>query len=1095
MGLSLERFFSYGLELGNGLCAVFIAMSDGFAKSSHFGNQFDFDAAAHRQLCDPKGAACVGAFFAKNLANQGAATVGYQMLFGEATGRVDQAHDFDNALDCVQIAHGGMQGAHQVNGHSACCQLGFGGGHVEPQLTHPWFAVFFGDVTAQKNQVTGLHKRHIRCSRLSHWGQDDVQFRQAVVNVHGSSLQFKGLHCNANFKGVRSDAQQNATQRLHSTGQLGRSKLTVNTKQKTRQHQDAVHRETNLIFAAKRSEQRGAWRVMLVGWIAGTAVQLQQSTLWPLHELAVAACCCAVGILALIRWPLTLKGSVWISGIGLMLLSASMAWSLVGLRAHMMLSDPMPSALEGRNLDVVGVVLAMPQRSESGLRFRFSIESALMNGQAVRVPQQVYLAWYGGAVSGVDGINAERTVAALQAGERWQWRVRLKAPHGHMNPGGFDYELWLWEQGLQATGYVRTGAHDPAPVRLTQTYLHPIEWARQSVRDAIVARFAMGQDGEAEAKLAGVVAALVTGDQSAIDRSDWDVFRATGVAHLMSISGLHITLFAWLAAGLVGGLWRRSALWGWHWCLHWPAPQAALVGGVVLAAAYALFSGWGVPAQRTVWMLAMVGVLRLSGRIWPWPWIWTLALAVVIIFDPWALYQAGFWLSFIAVGVLFATSSPVMNSPEVVHEPVRYRAWRQWTHQFRWLEKFWSLMREQWVVTWALTPLSVLFFGQISVVGLLANLLAIPWVTLVVTPLAMGGVLWPGLWSLAVLALQPLQLMLAVMASWSWATAYVALPPLGLALTALSGGLLMAMPWPWKVRCLGIPLLLPALAWQVPRPLPGHFELLALDLGQGNAVLVRTAQHSLLYDTGPRYSVESDAGHRVVVPLLRRWNERLNTLLLSHRDSDHTGGAAAVMAMQPSASLLSSLEWGHPLLGSSMPLRANSKEPIRCSAGQSWTWDGVTFEVLHPLPQNYVQGARSNSLSCVLRISNARHTALLVGDIEAPQELALVNRAKGTDGLVPSLKADVLLVPHHGSKTSSTASFIDAVSPRWAWVQAGYRNRFGHPAAEVVARYQMRNIEVVDSAHCGAMQWRSNQAGVMQCERTTARRYWHHNAP
>jgi len=849
-----------------------------------------------------------------------------------------------------------------------------------------------------------------------------------------------------------------------------------------------------LIFDAKPTVLRDVWRVMLVGWIVGTAVQLQQAVLWPLDALAVAACACALTSWALIRWPLTLKGSVWLTGVALTILSASMAWSVVGLRAHVMLRSQMPPALEGRNLDMVGVVVAMPQRSESGLRFRFAIESALLEGQPVRVPQQVYLAWYGGAVSGMDGVDADRAVAALQAGERWQWRVRLKAPHGHLNPGGFDYELWLWEQGLQATGYVRTGAQDPAPVRWSQTYTHPIEWARQSVRDAIVSRFVMGQADPAQARLAGVVAALVTGDQSAIDRSDWDVFRATGVAHLMSISGLHITLFAWLAAALVGALWRKSAVWGWHWCLHWPAPHAALVGGVVLAAAYALFSGWGVPAQRTVWMLTMLGLLRLSGRTWPWVWVWTLALGVVVLLDPWALYQAGFWLSFVAVGVLFATSAPVTYRPEVV-QPSPGRAWLQWVHPWGWLGKLWSLLREQWVVTWALTPLSVLFFGQISVVGLMANLLAIPWVTLVVTPLAMGGVLWPGLWSLAVASLQPLQFVLAEMASWSWATAYVATPPLGLGLIALVGGLLMAMPWPWKLRCLGLPLLLPALGWQVPRPLPGQFELLAPDLGQGNAVLVRTAQHSLLYDAGPRYSVESDAGHRVVLPLLRRWNERLDTLLLSHRDSDHTGGAAAVMGMQPTLTLLSSLEWGHPLLDASKRPSANSQEPIRCAAGQSWTWDGVTFEVLHPVAKDYVQGARSNSLSCVLRISNARQTALLVGDIEAPQELALLDRAEGATGAAFSLKADVLLVPHHGSKTSSTTGFVDAVSPRWAWVQAGYRNRFGHPAAEVVARYRLRNIELVDSAHCGAMQWRSDQAGAMQCERTASRRYWHHTVP
>ncbi len=880
------------------------------------------------------------------------------------------------------------------------------------------------------------------------------------------------------------------------------------------------------------------WRAWGVGWVLGTALQLQQSALSPWQDLAMVTIC-ALAVALVLRagesraarragqngWPPAL------SGLWRLLLGALLAWCCIGLRATVTLSASLPAALEGQDIDVVGVVAAMPQRSESGLRFKFDVHAALRQGQAVQLPPRVYLAWYGGSAAGVEGVEAQPALPRVQAGERWQWRVRLKAPHGHMNPGGFDYELWLWEQGLQATGYLRTGKQDPAPQRLAQTGEHPVEWLRQSVRDAIVERFAgaptaahtrapQATVGMGQAPLAGIVAALVVGDQSAIDRSDWDVFRATGVAHLMSISGLHVTLFAWLAAAGMGAFWRRTALWGWTWCLHWPAPHAAAVGGVLLATAYAVFSGWGVPAQRTVWMLALVVVLRLSGRVWPWPWIWWTVLAGVVLVDPWALLQAGFWLSFVAVGVLFATGVADPKPPKAPREAAdpqperepegeetkavgrsylvrfvaRFRALALFVHHFGMGSAWRGVLREQWVVTWALTPLSVLFFGQISVVSLAANAMAIPWITLVVTPLAMAGVVWAPLWSVAVMALSPLQALLGWMAAWPWASVHVAVPPLSLALWACLGGVWMtlASAWPW--RCVGLALCLPALGWQPPRPAPGHFELLAPDLGQGNAVLVRTAQHSLLYDTGPRYSVESDAGHRVIVPLLLRYGETLDLLLLSHRDSDHTGGAAAVLALQPGLPVLSSLAPEHPLLQRGAAAPGLNQ---RCQAGQSWQWDGVRFEVLHPGAKDDPPGARSNSLSCVLRIGNGEQTALLAGDIEAPQEAALLARyapqppAPG----VTALHADVLLVPHHGSKTSSTAAFIAAVAPRWAWVQAGYRNRFGHPAPEVVARYRAQGVVVVDSAHCGAMQWRSAQTQGMQCERDLSRRYWHHSAP
>jgi competence protein ComEC len=576
-----------------------------------------------------------------------------------------------------------------------------------------------------------------------------------------------------------------------------------------------------------------------------------------------------------------------------------------------------------------------------------------------------------------------------------------------------------------------------------------------------------------------MIAALVVGDQNAIERADWDVFRATGVAHLVSISGLHITMFAWGAAAVVGWLWRRSQAL----CLAVPAPSAALAGGVLLACAYAVFSGWGVPAQRTCVMLATVALVRLSGSRWPWSAVWMLACAVVVAVDPWALLQAGFWLSFVAVGVLFATDlgrrrvsqTSATGSPQGVPTTM-------WTHAVHAAVSMKRMVREQWVITVALAPLTLLLFGQVSVVGLVANVLAVPWVTLVLTPLAMLGVLVPVLWDVAAAAAGLLLVWLQWLASFSWAALSVAVPPLWVGGAGVLGGVVLVAPLPWSVRVLGVPLLLPVLLWSPPLPSVGQFELLAADVGQGNAVLVRTARHALLYDAGPRYSIESDAGHRVLVPLLQALDTRLDMLVLSHRDADHVGGAQAVLAMQPQASLLSSIEASHPLQA--------LRRAQRCEAGQRWEWDGVQFEVLHPQAQDYEIATKPNAMSCVLRISNGVQTALLVGDIERAQEARLVAHNEGDH-----LRSDLLLVPHHGSKTSSSPAFLDAVRPQWALVQSGYRNRFGHPTAAVLERYEERGIGVINSPRCGAMTWQSWQTAGVACTRQQALRYWHHRVP
>jgi competence protein ComEC len=801
------------------------------------------------------------------------------------------------------------------------------------------------------------------------------------------------------------------------------------------------------------SRAAGGWATpALAGLVLGAALQLQQPALWEWATYALSAA------LALALCFLSLRGRAGPRTTAALLAASLLAFSLCGLRASRFAGQALDPALEGRDLAVTGVVAAMPQRNETGVRFRLLVESATLDGAPVRVVPQLYLGWYGGAAANAAGtFELQRQAPELRAGERWHMNVRLKAPHGNSNPHGFDYELWLWEQGVQATGYVRAGPNDPPPRRMADTWRYQVERARQEVRDAVFSDVP-------DRKAAGLLAALIAGDQNAIDRADWDIFRATGVAHLMSISGLHVTMFAWAAALLAGALWRRSE----RLCLAWPAQHAALVGGVLLATGYALFSGWGVPAQRTVWMLATVGLLRLSGRRWPWPQVWLLACAVVVAIDPWSLLQAGFWLSFVAVGVLFAAGTGPQRIPDAGRAA-------------RIASRVKAAMREQGVVTLALTPLTLLLFGQVSVVGLLANALAIPWVTLVITPLAMAGVLLRPLWTMATLAVQGLDLYLQWLAALPFATISMPAPPLWAGAAGVLGGLLLAMRLPWHARLLGLPLLLPVLVWQAARPASGEFELLAADIGQGNAVIVRTAAHTLVYDSGPRYSEESDAGQRVVVPLLRAFDERVDMVMLSHRDSDHTGGAAAVLAMQPLAALVSSIEDAHEL----QAIRAST----RCARGQRWHWDGVEFQVLHPAAGDYEVVNKPNALSCVLRVSNGAQTALLAGDIELAQESRLV---AGESAL---LAANLLLVPHHGSKTSSSAAFLDAVHPSFAVVQAGYRNRFGHPAAPVLERYRQRGIAVVDSPRCGAALWRSAQPLAVACQRDTAPRYWHHRFP
>jgi len=518
-----------------------------------------------------------------------------------------------------------------------------------------------------------------------------------------------------------------------------------------------------------------------IGVVTGVVWQLSQPVLWPQWAyglaFAIGALCC-LGAVFMVQRGIALT---WV----LALACALMMAGSTGWRAQLHAAQALPPEWEGRDVELEGSVVDLPRVTAQGVQFSFEATSARWRGQSLSVPLNLQLSWYKPRFSGRLEV-ADANTPNVEAGERWRLTARLRAPHGLANPDGFDQELWWWEQDVQALGSVRAGRADPAPVRLPDDAWMPIARLRQTIRNALVSRVADGRS-------AGVMAALLVGDQAAIERKDWDIFRATGVAHLVSISGLHITMFAALALVVMRQLWRALS-WpfpGLLWRL--PVPMAARIAAVFLAAGYAAVAGWGVPAQRTVVMLAVAALLRLSGRRWPWHAVWLTAMSSVLLLDPWALWQAGFWLSFVAVGVLIVALGD--SAPP-----------RGWLGHLR------ELVRVQMVISAALAPLGLWLFGQFSFAGLLANLWAIPWVTWVVTPLAMAGVLVPPLWQWDAWCVQAMVAVLEWQASWPRAVWERAVVPTGMALLAAAGGVLLVLRLPWGLRGWGALLMWPALA-------------------------------------------------------------------------------------------------------------------------------------------------------------------------------------------------------------------------------------------------------------------------------------------
>ena len=735
---------------------------------------------------------------------------------------------------------------------------------------------------------------------------------------------------------------------------------------------------------------------------------------WGLLALGLAAGLWGVGVIRWMAWTV---------------LSAALAW----LHAGGVIDRQWPAALAGREWQVEGVIVDLPRHQTASSRFLMRLTA--VQGQTDLAGRLLELHW---RPPRHGELPAQRPV--VLAGERWRLSVRVHRPRSLLNPGGFD-----------------AGRHALA------NRIHGIGWIQPDTAERLApgqglghwrGRMSAGIDPGNAAGHGRFIKALAVGDTTALSNQDWDHLRSTGLTHLVAISGFHVTLMGVVMAIVAGGCWRLLPAAG-RLLPRQQAQAAAALAGAVL---YATASGLGLPAVRTVLMVAVVCLTRCRRRtasVWQ-SLAW--ALLAVLLVDPLSLLAAGFWLSYAGV------------------------AWLAWSLGNTPLGQWKGLVAAQAVATLGLLPMTVFLFGQASLIGPLTNLLAIPWWSLVVVPLCVVGLVleamvagwgaWP--WWLASHLFAASWRLFEHMAGWPLAEIW--LPESGLAavLLALAGVFWLLLPAGVPLRAAGGLLWLPLLWPRLDTPGQGQAEVHMLDVGQGQAMVVRTRRHVLLYDAGPAPPGGFDAGARIVVPALQALGAaRADVLVVSHGDNDHAGGAQAVVR------LLGHIEEIHAPAG--MP----GELPVthRCERGMRWQWDGVTFTYLHPVPFLPYLG---NESSCVLQVQGRGWRLLLTGDMGQVIERRLLEEA-GSE-----LASTVVQVPHHGSAGSSAGAFVRAASPQLALVSAGWGNRFGHPHPAVVTRWQAQGSEVLQTAESGALRVWLTAEGIAVRERRHHRaRLWH----
>lgn len=722
----------------------------------------------------------------------------------------------------------------------------------------------------------------------------------------------------------------------------------------------------------------------------------------------------------------------------------------VFFNAQLLLSDTLPASLEGKDILLEGQIVSLPVKRPNRIQFDFAVTRLVNEKDIHHFPATIRLNWY-------------RTHTLLRAGQVWRLKVRLKRPYGMMNPGGFDYEAWLFQHRIQAKGYVRSSDKNQLLAAATvASWLN----VRQIVFDKL-------QQLALDPQATGLIQALVVGERQGVLPEQWVVFKRTGTIHLMAISGLHIGLMAGLAYALMFGMWRLSS----RACLFMPAPQAAAIGAWLIAFCYAQLAGFSIPTQRALIMVTIVLIGVIRRRQQPASISLAIALLLVLIHDPLAVMAQGFWLSFMAVGIiLFA----LQGRRQVIQATLLLQVLRY--------------VRLQWFIVLGLMPLVLMFNQSVSLVSVAANLLAIPLMSFLLLPMLMAGsvllfvseALAATIFSLATQLINFLWHSLEFIARWPHATWEHALPGSGFVLIAVLAILLVLAPRGVPAKWIGLWLFLPLFLSPDNALRQGEMQFSVLDVGQGLSAVVQTARHVLVFDTGPRYSERFDTGRAVVVPFLRTQGiQYIDRLIVSHGDNDHIGGLDSIARIFEIKQIQTSVP------DRISPVIANHVAVEVCQPTQ-WVWDGVIFNLLHParaqLLATVLNGHDDNNRSCVLKIEARSGTVLLTGDIEQAAEAELLARYPG------SLDVDVLVAPHHGSNTSSTADFINRTSAKYVIMPVGYRNRYRLPNYKVVARYLAQtDVVLLNTAQMGAIQFKfTRQAiGPPASYRQQQQRYWH----
>ncbi|MDH3977123.1 MAG: DNA internalization-related competence protein ComEC/Rec2 [Gammaproteobacteria bacterium] len=719
-------------------------------------------------------------------------------------------------------------------------------------------------------------------------------------------------------------------------------------------------------------------------------------------------------------WQLSILLAAGLSGLRGVLIWLPVCWLFMYTNAAV--KDRLPAELEGRDVLVSGIVCDVPVRKAGRQRFRLKTEQ---RNELAALPEQIDISWY-------------QLLPEVRAGEHWQLLVRLKRPRSLSNPGTFDSERRALLQGVGARGYVRQS-------RLNERVSSDTGACRLSVWRQSLARALQGV--MTDSRVTGLMLALSVGLRDQITDQQWTVLRQTGTTHLMAISGLHVGLLAgwgFLAGRLLGGL---IVLCGWR-CQ--PLSMARFMA-LMMALVYSALAGFALPTVRAVLMTVAVLLITGQRRIVPASTILAGALYVLMCLQPLAMLAPGFWLSFGAVALLLLVSSS-SSSPSGFNASIKQRL----------LSRMGQLTRAQVYLSIGLLPFTALFFGQVSLVAPVANILIVPLFSLLLIPLLISGLaalfIWPDggtlLLTIASTLIDQVMRYLGLLSAWRWS--YLRIPSLDSVMLGLSVVMALVLLWPSPLprrASFAVTLVAAGLMY-----LSGHAEpalrVVVMDVGQGLAVLVQTPDYNLLYDTGPK-GRSFDAGRSIVVPVLQAFGVRkLDRIIISHGDADHAGGAASVLAAYPGAELMASEPGG-----------LQSGPFIPCEADVSWQSGAVQFSILHPAAAR--RGWSDNDGSCVLRIDSAFGRVLLPGDIEQQVENLLAQSKR----LQP---VDLVLAPHHGSRTSSTLPFIRAVKPQYVVFSSGYLNRWGFPHTEVRRRWARSGACLLMTGLQGALVFESS---------------------